>query len=284
MATEIRETPPIRARDIPPAADMTAVERASISWRAIFAGAFLSLLFYSILMALGLAVGGASIRSAIESGSGGQGIGIGSAVWMIASVLISLFFGSYLAGRIAGRLPARIGKVQGMVIAALFFGFMLSQVATAVSLVGKGLGSTIGAIASTSGDLAKNPQVQDTVQQATAGLNLKSPPDQVLQGLATRLLRGDDEAAKNYLAQQAGISSKQADQRIKTVKANMKSTLTNVADSTAKVATAAGLVVFLSLVLGTLAGYLGGGVGAAFNLKRPLSDSDVEGVKRARAA
>src|SRR4051794_16198058 len=98
-----------------------ATRQSSISWRAIFAGTFASLLFFAILTSLGLAIGGANLKSLIQGTQGGQGLRIGSMVWMVLSILISLSLGSYMSGRAAGMVSKTIGRIQGCVITALFF-------------------------------------------------------------------------------------------------------------------------------------------------------------------
>lgn len=244
------------------------MEHSTISWRAIFGGTFITLLFYFILMSLGLAIGGASLQAIIEGGTDGGALSIGSCVWLIVSALISLFVGSWFAGRVSGPVPQRIGAVQGMVISALFFGFLISQIGATVGLLGRGLESTV--------NLAQSPQVQDTVEKALGGLNLKAPPDQVLQGVATRLLRGDDEGAKRYLARQAGIGTNEATRRIKAMKTDIEKTVRDVGSKVAKATSVAGWTFFGAMFLGTVAAVFGGGGGAATNLRRPLSRGDQE--------
>ncbi|MEW6055301.1 MAG: hypothetical protein AB1540_01695 [Bdellovibrionota bacterium] len=283
MVNEYRDYRNTRATTAFDISDVTAVQHSSINWRAIFAGTFVSLLVYSTLMALGVAIAGATLVGVINAEEGGTALSIGSGVWLIVSALVSLFVGSYLAGRVGGLIHTRIGTVQGLVISSLFFAFLLSQVGAGIGGLGRGVGSTIGALGGAAGDLSKNPQVQDTIERSLGDLNLKSPPDQVIQGVATRLLRGDETGARDYLARQAGLSPTEAQQRIDTFKNDFQNTAKDVGATAARVVSVAGWTLFGSLLLGSLFAALGGGAGARRNLNRPLGQKDEEVIDRKAA-
>lgn len=263
------------------AAEIAARESNTISWRAIFAGTLIALLSYMILMSLGMAIGGSAIQGAIQGGTDMSSVGIGSVIWLAISVVVSLFLGAYFAARVSGLVFNRIGRVQGAVITALFFGLMLSQVGAAIGMVGRGVGQVAGSAGSAVGDLSQNPQVRDTVNRALGDLNLQSPPEQVAQNLGVMLLRGETEQARNYLAQQAGISPQEADQKLQQVQAEVEQIAEDVGNQAAQVVKAAGWALFFSLVLGTIAGVLGGGIGAAANLKRPIGKADEKAFEKA---
>ncbi|MFL5815800.1 MAG: hypothetical protein ACJ763_19685 [Bdellovibrionia bacterium] len=265
-------------------AGASAIERSSISWRAIFAGFFISFLVYMILTSLGLAIGGASLKGVVQGQGGGAGLSIGSGVWLVVTALISLFVGSYLAGRVSGLVTSRIGGVQGMVVAALFFAFMISQVGALVGSVGSGLGNVIGSAGTAASNASSNPQVQAVIQERLGDLNLKSPPDQVAQGLATRLVRGDAIGARNYLASQAGISRAEADRRINQFKTDFQNKMQDVGTAAAKAVSIAGWTLFGVFALGTGFSVLGGSVGAKRNLSVPVSDADRRRMTGTRAA
>jgi hypothetical protein len=109
-------------------ADVDAVQHSSVKWRAIFAGFFVSLMTYLILMSLGLAMGGGQLQTAIPTGDVSIPIlGSGAGLWITAAVVVSLFIGSYASGRVSGLVTNRVGRTQGVVVSALFLGFLLSQ-------------------------------------------------------------------------------------------------------------------------------------------------------------
>lgn len=262
----------------------SSLERSSISWRAIFAGAFISFIFYLILTSLGFAIGGSTLRGVVQGQGGGGGLSIGAGIWLVVSVFISLFFGSYLAGRVSGLVTSRVGGVQGVVVAALFFAFLISQVGAIVGAVGSGLGNVIGAAGTAASSASNNPQVQAVIQDRLGDLNLKSPPDQVAQGLATRLIRGDTIGARNYLASQAGISRAEADRRLTQLKTDFQTKVKDVGAATAKAVSIAGWTLFGVFLLGTGFSSLGGAAGVRRNLSRPVSAGDRRRLSGTRAA
>lgn len=261
-----------------------AAERASLSWRAVFAGAFIALLTYAALMALGMGIGAQSLAGAITTpDNSGSGFSTGAAVWTAISVFIGLFTGGYFAGRIAGLITTGIGATQGLVVTALFFGFLLSQIGAAVGLLGSGVGSITQSLGSATANLAGNPQVQQVVDRVLGDLNLKAPPAEVAQNLATRMLRGDDAGAKQYLASQAGISVAEANQRIDQARVQITSTLREIGAATARAVSAAGWAIFAMLSIGAGFAALGGGTAARSHLARPVGTGDQRQTER-RAA
>jgi hypothetical protein len=76
---------------------------ARISWGAILAGAIIGLATQLILTLIGAAVGLATLSPATDTGPSGTTLGIGAAVWLLISSVVSLFLGGYIAGRLAGR-------------------------------------------------------------------------------------------------------------------------------------------------------------------------------------
>src|SRR4051812_9083861 len=80
-----------------------------VSWRSVLAGFFISMLCFTILLSLGMGIGGVSF----EPNSSGTAWTWSSALWIIVSALIALFVGSYIAGRISNYITMRIGAAQG---------------------------------------------------------------------------------------------------------------------------------------------------------------------------
>lgn len=260
--------------------DSTANVQYSIRWPAVFAGAFVAFLVHATLMALGMAIGGSSLGNVIQGDATMQGFGIGAGVWIIGSILASLFVGAYVAGRVGGFVVTRIGRIQGLVVAGLFFALMFSQVG---SILG-GIGNTAGFVGSAASDVAQSSEAQSLMNEALDGLNLRSPPETVASGLVSRLVRGDQEAAFTYLSRQAGVTRAEAQQRIETVRAELDQALTQAGNTAADAMKAIGWTLFGSLVLGSIFAMLGGGVGAQVNLRLPLSETDRRALRESRAA
>jgi len=247
---------------------------ALISLRAILAGLLISTLTMIGLIGLGLAFGGIGL----DEDTSARSAGIFTGVWFLAGSIISLFVGSYFAARMSKFKTGRIGSAQGLVIASLFLGFFLYQSIVAIGSVGSAagsfLGKTGGAIASGVEKAAGNPTVNNFItefsEDAIGDLNIRSDVSTVAQGLGSRLLRGDTEGAKNYLAGQAGISPAEADTRIATLKTRMDQTIAETKEGTATALRSTGWSLFLLVALGVLAATGGGALGSVANFRKPL--------------
>lgn len=73
---------------------------ARVSWGAIFAGAIIALATQVVLTLIGTAVGLATLNPATGENPTGTTLGVGAAVWLVISSLVSLFLGGYVAGRL----------------------------------------------------------------------------------------------------------------------------------------------------------------------------------------
>lgn len=247
---------------------------ALISWRSIVAGLLIAMFTMIGLLGLGLAFGGIGL----DEDTSARSAGIFTGVWFLVSALVSLFAGSYFAARVSKFRMGRIGSAQGLVIASLFLGYFLYQTIGAIGSVGSAAGSFFGksgsAIVKGADRASENPQITDAVssmtEDALGGLNLRSSPQVVAQGLGTRLFRGDTEGAKNYLAREAGLTPTEADTRIAQMKAQIDKLLSDTKEATATGLKSMGWSLFLLVALGALASVLGGALGSVANFRKPL--------------
>lgn len=246
-------------------------QHSLISWKPIFAGLFVTLLIHATLMALGVAIGGATVSEMIQNGGGpGRGLAAGAAIWIGVSALLSLAAGSYFAARTSTFITGRIGAAQGLTIAALFFTLMLYGAGYAIG----GLGNAIGVGAM---NVATSPVVQNTVEDAVGDLELNSDTDVVVSGLMSRLLSGNFDSAKAYLASQTDLSQAELDQRFSQLQANLQATLRTVSARAAEAAGKSAGSFFIILAVGIVMSMLGGAAGAYSNFKRPLAEEAFEG-------
>jgi hypothetical protein len=256
----------------------------SVRWRAIFAGTLVAIFTYTLLMSLGIAIAGGQLTGIIQGDNSASALGIGSAIWTILSVLVSLFAGGFIAGQVGGLVTMQVGRVHGLVVATLFFGILFSQLGSAVSSIGGGVGKAVGAVGSASGDLASTPEAEDLMNSALGELNLRSSPEVVAKGVATRLVRGKDDSAINYLAYQAKISPSEARAKVATIKTGVTRAATDAGVAASKAIKIAGWTLFGALFLGAIASILGGGVGAMMTLRDPVSNADYKAANNGRVA
>lgn len=261
--------------------------QTTVRWGAIFAGTLTALLAYATLISLGMALGGDGLQSVVNGESSARSLGVGAGIWLVASVLVSLFAGGFVAGRVAGPIAARIGRVQGIVVAGLFFALMFSQAGAVLGSIGNGLGSVASGVArgvgSAAAGVVQSDEAQSLIGDAIGDLNLKSPPETVARGVAARLIRGRDDAALTYLSRQANITRAEAQARIETVKAQFDQVITQAGDAAARAVELAGWTLFGALFFGSLCALAGGGWGAGMSL-RSLALSEDEERELAEAA
>lgn len=247
---------------------------ALISFRAIVGGLLVAMFTFIGLVGLGLAFGGMELGQETTA----QSAGIFTGVWFIVSVLLSLFVGSYFAARVSKFRTGRIGSLQGLVIAALFIGFFMYQTFMAIGAAGSGVAAVVGRsgsmIAQGAERAAQNPTITNTInnitEDALGDLNLRSEPSVVAQGVATRLIRGDTESAKNFLSRQAGITPAEADTRIAAMKTRVDQYVAQGKEALGTALRSTGWTIFLLVALGSIASVLGGALGSVTNYRRPL--------------
>ncbi len=253
-------------------------EDSPISWRGVLAGVLVAFLAQLAFTSLGVALGASSLRGVIQGTTRFVGLASGSALWLILSTLLSLYSGGYVAGRLSGPISVRIGQIQGIVISALFFALCLSQIGMTLGLISRGISGAMSTLSQSVGTVSKNPIVQEAIRTTLGKIPLKSPPDQVASELTSRLMSGNRTGARDYLAQQTGLSAKEADAKINQLMGSTGEALKTAGNATASIVSIAGWTLFSALLLGTLFAFLGGGVGVAAHFgkvpKLPSQDRD----------
>ena len=254
----------------------------AMSSRSIVAGVLITLLTFSILFSLGIAIGGVSLTPDTTA----QGAGIFTAAWFLGSVLISLFASSYFAARISNFASRRIGAAQAGVVTAVFFGLLAWQSFGMMGTLTQTAGSLFGSAASVVGTgLTQNQAlIGDLIEDNMDGLTLKSDLHTVVTGVSSRLLRGDTESAKNYLARQAGLTPEDADARVNALNARLQSFVSAAKEKAATALQASGWSLFSVLILGLVAAVGGGILGSRVNTSRPMTEDSPIKTKTYRAA
>lgn len=256
-----------------------------VSWRSIIGGLFVAFLCLAILLSLGMAFGGIGL----DDGTSAQRAGIFTGVWFLISAILSLFAGSYFAARISKFHTNRLGSAQGLVIASLFFAFFLWQTFSALGWAGRTATSAVSGAANVVGmganQAAQSPMVTNIVENSLGDLNFRSEPQAVLSGVASRLLSGDVQGAKTYLANQTpGVTTQEINQRVDQLQTQVNQAVVQARDTAATALQATGWSLFATLVLGAAAAISGGALGSRANLRKPLTREQVEAVSDLRPA
>jgi len=200
----------------------------SIRWGPIVGGLFAALSTLAALTVLGLAIG----ATAFDAGDTASGFGLGAGIWGALSALISFLVGGWLAGRTAAVPGRNSGILNG---AMVWF--------VAIPLLLYGLGSGIGAIGRTLGNVAAT-----TAQVAAPAA-----------GQAAEQAATDPNAAANAQAGAAGIAATaQAGAAAVQNQLENPTNQANIADTIATNAWRTLLSLGLAAGAAILGGYLGG--------------------------
>ena len=132
-----------------------------LCWGAIIGGVFVTLVIGLILTLLGIAIGAGSIEP-LRQQQPLKGLGTGGGVWLLATGLVSSFFGAWVAGRASGSPRKADGYLHGLVtwgVSTICMGLLVSTalgslLGGAASLFGKTVSATAhaGSAAATQGN------------------------------------------------------------------------------------------------------------------------------------
>ncbi|HEX8717719.1 MAG TPA: hypothetical protein VF722_12160 [Gemmatimonadaceae bacterium] len=112
-----------------------------IRWSAIWAGLVVAVALQTVLTALGLAIGIGSLSATTSSSS----FGVGTAIWLIVTSIISLWVGGFTAGRLAE--PATSGALHGIIVWGLSVLLLAWMATSAMRDVTRGAFSLAGNVA-----------------------------------------------------------------------------------------------------------------------------------------
>ena len=107
-----------------------------VSWGAIFAGLFVTLIMQVLFTVLGLAVS-TTLNTPWATGDLSGGLALGAEIWLLGTGLVSLFIGAGIAGRLSGGPRLVDGMLHGVVTWSVS---MLATIFFLASLTGAGIG------------------------------------------------------------------------------------------------------------------------------------------------
>jgi hypothetical protein len=139
-----------------------------VSWGAIFAGFFVTIVVQITLTLLGAAIGIASLEPFREPHSG-QKVAIASGIWLLVSGLISIWVGACVAGRLCGGPRRADGLIHGIVTWSVSTCATLALLATTVGTVIGGTAALLGG-ALELGNLTKTEEATAPLQEQVKNL------------------------------------------------------------------------------------------------------------------
>lgn len=255
------------------------------AWGAIFAGTFVAIATQILLVALGTAIGAATVDPTTEANPA-QGVGIFAGIWWLVTGLISLFLGGLVTAWLAG-FPRWIdGMLHGLVMWALTLALSAYLVTTSAStLLGGAMSTMQSAMQSPATqnltDESSLEQLQQRAQSMFGGSQQLDPQSrQVIQRHipdpqnATPDQR--DRAVSELMVAQ-NLPQNEAQQKVQTYVSGQQGSVLGSPEQTpgevreagekaANAVTSAATWTFFALLLGLAAAAVGGAVGRPKNL------------------
>jgi hypothetical protein len=179
---------------VTPAEDARTILINRISWGAVFAGAVIALVTQLILNMIGLGIGAATIDPRTVDNPQASSLSLGAAVWWTLSGIIAALLGGYVAGRLAGRPKQSTAGWHGLVAWGLttlvVFYLLTSTLGGIVGGAYRTLTNIAGGVAQTAG-----ASVQTAVQAAAPALTRMTDPMSSIEQSVRSAAGGNDPAA-----------------------------------------------------------------------------------------
>ena len=261
--------------------DAHTIRMTKASWGAIFAGVVVALVIQVLLTMLGVGIGVATLDPGASDNPGASTFSFVAGIWYVLSGLAAAFAGGYIAARMSGRTEPTTGALHGLTTWAfttlLVLYLLTSTVGSIVGGVFSGVAGALGSVGTTVAETAApiladaNPLQAIERHVAATGTDpeaLNRAAVSAIQALVT----GDDAeaeaarqqaaqalaAARNIPVEEATAQVNQIEQQYRQTIERTKQQAVEAADAAASVVSTGALLAFVALVLGAVAGWLGG--------------------------
>ena len=201
MASIEGDTPRARGvRDAPhqtpvtPEEDLRTVLTNRVSWGAVLAGVVVALVIQLILNLLGLGVGASTLNPAGGDTPSAATFSIGAGLWWALSGIIAALAGGYTAGRLAGQPKEFTGAWHGLTAWALTTLIVFYLLTTTIGGIVGGAFRTLGTVASGTAQTL-GTAAQTAVQAATPALSRTADPFAEIERSIRGAAGGTDAAA-----------------------------------------------------------------------------------------
>jgi hypothetical protein len=279
---------------VTPAEDARSILINKVSWGAVLAGVVVGLVTQLILNMIGIGLGASTLDP--SAGAGGNpsvsGFSLGAGIWWTISGILAALAGGYVAGRLAGISKESTAGWHGLTAWALTTLIVFYLLTSAIGgIIGGAFRTVAGAASPASG--AVQTAAQATVPSIASGAedpfssieqSLRSATGSndpaALRDAATAAVRaaltGDQntaeearERAAQTIAKAQGISIEQARTQVQQYEQQYRGTVekakqaaTQAADTAATAVARGALFGSIALLLGAMAGWFGGRMGA----------------------
>jgi len=271
-------------------AHTTMVSR--ISWGAVLAGVVVALVTQILLNMLGIGIGAATLDPAVGDNPSATSFSIGAGIWFALSTILAALAGGYAAGRLAGVPRESTAGWHGLTAWALttlvIFYLLGSTVGGLLGGVYRGMTNALGSVSSAVGSTAETAaqiavtriadpfsSIEESIRSAIPGNDPATLRDAAIAAVRA-VVTGDPQQAaeareraaqviaraQNISVEDARTQVQQYAQQYRQAADHAKQQVTQAADAAAKTVSRAALFGAISLLLGGLAGWFGGRMGA----------------------
>ncbi len=280
---------------VTPAEDVRTMVINRVSWGAVFAGAVLALVTQLILNMLGIGVGAATLDPVSGNNPSATAFSMGAGIWFAVAGILAALAGGYAAGRLSGAPKESTASWHGLIAWAVSTVVVFYLLTTAIGgLVGgayRGMTSLVGGAATTMGSTAQTatqvaaPNLQgaadpfSSVEQSIRGASGGNDPAALRDASVAAVraaITGDEQKAReardraaqvlakaqNISVEEASKQVQQYEQQYRQAVDQAKQQATQAADVAATGVSRAALFGAISLIIGALAAWFGGRMGA----------------------
>jgi hypothetical protein len=289
----IRDTPPTSPTI--PAEDVRTMVLNRISWSAVFAGVVVALATQLLLNLLGMGIGAATLNPGTGESPSATSFSIGAGIWFALSSILAALASGYAAGKLAGVPNEATGSWHGLTtwaLATLIVFYLLSS--TLGGILGgayRGMTNVLGGVASAVSSTTQTaaqvagPSISHTtdpfssidqaLRSAIPGNDPTALRDAVIAAMRAAVTGDPQQAAQareraaqtmvhaqNISLEDARRQVQEYEQQYRQAVDQAKQQARQAADTAAKTVSGAALLGFITLLLGAIAGWIGGRFGA----------------------
>ena len=259
----------------------TTIQLNKVSWGAIFAGVVVALVVQVLLTMLGVEIGIATLDPGTADNPAPSTFSMVAGIWYVLTGILAAFAGGYIAARMSGKTIPTSGALHGLTTWAfttlLVLYLLTSTVGTLVGGAFAGLASAIGGagqtVAQSAAPILANSNPLDALESQ---FKASGTDPEALNAGAMNAMRSlvmgnaaDADAARTRaveaLGKARGIPLEQATKQVADMEAQYHSTVKSAkqqaiaaADATASIVSTGAIFAFVALVLGAVAGWMGG--------------------------
>ena len=273
---------------VTPAEDARSILINEVSWGAVLAGVAVALVTQLILNMIGVGIGASIVDPGAGAGENpsASGFSIGAGIWWTVSGIVAALAGGFAAGRLAGKPKESTAGWHGLttwaVTTLVVFYLLTSTIGSLIGGAFQAVTSTAGAVASTAGGAVQTAAqaigpstAEKSLRDATGSSDPAALGDAAMAAIRAAVT-GDQQQAQeareraaqalaksqNISVEQARTEVQQYEQQYRETVESAKQTATEAADVAATTVSRGALFGSLALLLGAIAGWFGGRMGA----------------------